>query len=371
MGIDRILQELKEECSFFLIKEDIQDEEYIEEEKMWETILTDFITGLESENMSDYAAKHYIQAFNHVLMNRRNYLREEFENVEADGNGDGLLWGSLYAVVLRCSRLVKQLSSAYDDKTADYKILTEYSCSRRGATLLEKKLGPLAEFEELLWNEEKVYDFEATNHVEASTNTAENISDEDMETTTRAEYIKNILTDECIENLSEIVSEKEAFSLYRIAANYGSDLAKYKLGLCYKYGRGTQADYEKAFIAFSEATEHSVPGAICALGRMYRSGEYVKADTEEARSLFIRAKDLSKGELDDSDMQLAYAEAMLGLGEIQFRPSGEMFGHETFHYFSEAIYYFQKCKDKWLRDSSCRYQAAKRYVKELAHYIDE
>ena len=364
MSIDKIIQELKEECSFFSIQEEIQDKEYIEEEKMWKTILNDFIAGLELGNMSDYDAMHYVQAFEHVVSSRKDYLWEASEKAELEHRKDYLCWFALFAMIVRYSKLIKQLLRVYDDITDDYVYIAEYSCSKRGAALLEKRLGPLAEFEELFFDEEG-------EEPEKSKGEGNNARRANMVYLTRAEYIKSIMTDDYVEYISNTASAKEAFYLYRIAANCGSPLAKYKLGLCYRYGSGTKTDYAKAFDAFSEAADNDVPGAITALGRMYRSGDYVKVDSDAARNFFIQAKDIAKSKLDDSDMQLAYAEAMYGLGEMNYWTYDEAYRHESLHCFSEAVYYYRKCKDKWLQDSGYQYRVAKEYVEKLAHCLNE
>lgn len=90
-------------------------------------------------------------------------------------------------------------------------------------------------------------------------------------------------------------NEAEAFKLLKTASEKGNILAKYRLGLCYKYGWGTTQDAESAFFLFHELANQDFYPAMLELGKCYADGLGVKANMEEAFNLFTKIWNETKG----------------------------------------------------------------------------
>lgn len=356
MNREKIIKDIKLTCSYFSIRKEIDDEEYIEEEQMWQQLLEAFIEGFVSPDLMDYDVSDYVNAFSRVLEKRKTLLFVKYYN---EGSEECVYWkkrflGSLICVVCRCALEIKTVSETCGLYNDDKKFSEKFGCSRRGLDLLQKRLGQIAGYDELCGidvSEEMVNGLDLNENV---------LKDDSVETDsivnaqTVDEYMGAILTYEFLEDVPQIVSQKEVMSVYKIAAEYGSAFAMNKLGLYYL----ENANFEAAFDVFNEALNRGYAGAFVEMGQMYWNGNYVEKDYDKARSMFHKAIDLIEDKLDRPDLQLIYAKAMYGLGMLNVRTGCSDWEIEVFHCFAEAMYYFRKQYPECKWKSDWRYNSA-------------
>ncbi len=85
---------------------------------------------------------------------------------------------------------------------------------------------------------------------------------------------------------------KLAFKLYSKEAHQGDKEAQYFLGLMYRDGRGTEADYEKALKWQKAAAAQNYILSIHEIGLAYMNGIGVETDVHEAIKYFHKAHEL-------------------------------------------------------------------------------
>ena len=81
-----------------------------------------------------------------------------------------------------------------------------------------------------------------------------------------------------------------AINAYERAARAGLVEGVYNLGLCYLYGKGTNADEEKAFQYICFAAEHNLKPAALALAELYENGIGTQVDVQKAAEWANKAK---------------------------------------------------------------------------------
>ena len=91
----------------------------------------------------------------------------------------------------------------------------------------------------------------------------------------------------------------EAVRWYRKAAEQGNGGAMYKLGECYKYGRGVEEDYDEAVRWYRKAAEQGNADAMCKLGECYKYGRGVEEDYDEAVRWYRKAAELGHDGAED------------------------------------------------------------------------
>jgi TPR repeat protein len=92
----------------------------------------------------------------------------------------------------------------------------------------------------------------------------------------------------CKETLSS--TDQEVFQLVQSRAEqHGWDWAQWKLGMCYKDGRGVKADPKKAAVWFKEAAAQGKHQAEHELGEIYNFGKGVKKSPPEAARWYQKA----------------------------------------------------------------------------------
>ena len=196
-----ILERINGTYQYFREREDTADERYNKEKNMWKDLFIKFYEGLENAGFSDLDAEHYTAAFLNVIDNRNEKLSEIFENrcneaqdmldsdeedmktavdvmkAELDVLKDTMnymeYFGLAHAVIRASMRLVDDAplkafvnivknndeidkdkdielpANIYTGQSGEYAYLDKYNCSKKGAVLLEEKLGTLPEFDEL------------------------------------------------------------------------------------------------------------------------------------------------------------------------------------------------------------------------------
>lgn len=194
-----ILERINETYQYFNDIEDTADERYNKEKNMWKALFVKFYEGLKNAEFSDLDAEHYTAAFRSVVEKRNEKLSKIFENrykesqdkeipdVEDMDNAADIMqagidalkdtknymeyFGLANAVTEVLVDLVDDVPlksfvdivKNYDEKDKDkeielpdnifrghgeeYAYIKECGCSRKGATLLEEKLGVLPEFD--------------------------------------------------------------------------------------------------------------------------------------------------------------------------------------------------------------------------------
>ena len=106
--------------------------------------------------------------------------------------------------------------------------------------------------------------------------------------------------------------ENEAVSLYRKAAEAGSDSAMQSLGWCYQWGSGVTKDIETAVRWYNQAAEAGNTISMYSLGNCYRLGAGVPKDSHRAIEWFGKS---AGGE----DLHLASKMEKLIFPQIQFQ----------------------------------------------------
>jgi len=89
--------------------------------------------------------------------------------------------------------------------------------------------------------------------------------------------------------LGMVVNEKVAFDNMLAAAEQGHDLAMHGLGFMYMEGECTDKDTAKAAECFHKASDAGLQGSMTTLAMMYRDGNGVEQNQEEADRLFKMA----------------------------------------------------------------------------------
>lgn len=75
----------------------------------------------------------------------------------------------------------------------------------------------------------------------------------------------------------------KAFDIFTDLQNtHGMLEATYELAICYRYGKGTEQDFRKAFRLYHDAAKRSHPGAMNSLGWCYRNGKGCSQDWGQA-----------------------------------------------------------------------------------------
>jgi TPR repeat protein len=87
-------------------------------------------------------------------------------------------------------------------------------------------------------------------------------------------------------------NDKEAFILYKKAAELGNADAMFTLGTMYHFGEGVLKDPEEAFKWYKKAAELGNAEAMSSLGAMYYFGEGVLKDPKEAKYWVKKAYDV-------------------------------------------------------------------------------
>ena len=90
---------------------------------------------------------------------------------------------------------------------------------------------------------------------------------------------------------------EQAYLLYLAAATRGNIQAMTGLGECYYYGRGTEADKDKAIEYWSKAAEYEDVNALIAMSDLYQNGE-LEPDRKKAFDLLIKAYKISRTDKD-------------------------------------------------------------------------
>ena len=83
----------------------------------------------------------------------------------------------------------------------------------------------------------------------------------------------------------------EALKWFKLGAENGDALSENNLGYMYLKGFGTAKDTAKAAEYLQKAAAHGHKGAAMSLGFMYENGDGVPQDLQEARRLYLRAKE--------------------------------------------------------------------------------
>ena len=97
-----------------------------------------------------------------------------------------------------------------------------------------------------------------------------------------------------------------------------ASIACAKLGDCYRFGKGVNLDYSKAFDYYLEGVllcNH--PVCLYKLGDMYHAGEFVNQDSKKAYFIYRKAKTVSTRFNNDS-----YAEILVRLAELMIDGTG-------------------------------------------------
>lgn len=165
-------------------------------------------------------------------------------------------------------------------------------------------------------------------------------------------------------------SAEEAFKWYKIASECGDAKATLSLGLCYYYERGTEKNLEEAYKAFSKAVALDNGDAIIRLGDMFFNGDYVEEDAITAAKLYYKAAEFASEDLDDSEMQQTYSDAVsrfadcasCGLGIEQNYPL-------AVRLYGEALYYYLQLKNENFGHSCERCEETKRKLKNILKAI--
>ncbi|WP_022762219.1 hypothetical protein [Butyrivibrio sp. AD3002] len=196
-----ILERISETYQYFKEAGDTEDERYNNEKNMWKDLFIKFYEGLENAEFSDLDAEHYTAAFRSVIEKRNEKLSEIFENRYSESQDkansnvedmedvadimqagietlkdtkNNMEYFGLANSVMRALMFLEDdvplkafvdIVKNYDEKDKDkevelpdnifsghgeeYAYIKECACSRKGAALLEEKLGVLPEFNEL------------------------------------------------------------------------------------------------------------------------------------------------------------------------------------------------------------------------------
>ena len=98
----------------------------------------------------------------------------------------------------------------------------------------------------------------------------------------------------------------EQIKEWRQAAEEGSSLAQFNLGLVYKWGSGVPKDYAQAVMWYRKAALQGLAKAQCELGKMYQYGSGIPEDGAEAVKWYRRAAEqgLARGQY---ELGLMYA----------------------------------------------------------------
>ncbi|HEY4329105.1 MAG TPA: hypothetical protein VGN88_05165 [Phycisphaerae bacterium] len=94
---------------------------------------------------------------------------------------------------------------------------------------------------------------------------------------------------------TEAIDKKDyasALNWYRKAADQGSPVAMFNVGLFYETGRGTEQNETEAANWYQRATDKNYTSAMVNLGLMYEKGHGVGKDTAHALKLYKQAADL-------------------------------------------------------------------------------
>ena len=77
--------------------------------------------------------------------------------------------------------------------------------------------------------------------------------------------------------------------MLKAAADKGHKKAQYRLGMCYKDGKGVEKDRKKAFDLFTKYANQGIGDAEYQLARAYLKGKGVTADEKKARTWLKKA----------------------------------------------------------------------------------
>ncbi|MDR2563533.1 MAG: hypothetical protein LBC98_06270 [Prevotellaceae bacterium] len=122
-------------------------------------------------------------------------------------------------------------------------------------------------------------------------------------------------------------NEAEAFKIFSIAANRGYTAAKYNLALCHKQGYGTPLSQSEAYLWMLQAAEEENRNAEYEVGVMLLEGNGVSRDTEAGIRWLKKA---AESEQDDAQLKLGNC-YLVGEGV----PEDEI----------QAMYWFQKAAE--------------------------
>jgi len=104
---------------------------------------------------------------------------------------------------------------------------------------------------------------------------------------------------------TSFINVPDAVWWYRLSAKRDSLCGKVCLAKMYRQGRGVAQDYQRALELLQECADKDYAPALQDLGEMYEKGEGVELDIDKANSLYMRASDIEREEMEDEYMKLA------------------------------------------------------------------
>ena len=136
---------------------------------------------------------------------------------------------------------------------------------------------------------------------------------------------------------------EKAMYWYKEAADRGNPLAMCNLAYGYYYGTGVPQDYEKAYIYFTKSAVLGQLDSYYKVGDMFMYGYYVEKDIQSALTMYRRAFNASRNDLDDWGSQQVYSSACLRLGKAYKDGIGvDADSLIAEKYLAEAHIYFQE-----------------------------
>lgn len=138
------------------------------------------------------------------------------------------------------------------------------------------------------------------------------------------------------ENSKNSVDDKDAFRLFKIAANYGNQDSIGMLSFCYDNGLGTLKDSRKAVELYESITDGDI---LYRIGRYYFQGIRTEINYHKALKLFNKSISYDK--------RSAYAYIALcyylGLGTTRDIAMADIYFEQAHHRFKDIVsYYFEK-----------------------------